>query len=119
MKEIKVLMEALESGSSIKVVYKLGSQPGHAREILPIRIENNELIARCLSSDTKKTFYINKLKLLTDEQYCKRPKWDRDFSSLTDFEIFEFRKQKQHKTVLLYFVLIGFIALIATLFILR
>jgi len=119
MKVKKVLMDAIESGSIVRVVYKMGSQPGHAREIMPLKIENNELFAKCLSSETKKTFFIDKLKLLTNEQYSKLSKWDRDFKLLTDYEIFEFQKKRRHKKVRLYTCVLGFAILFLTFFIIR
>ena len=119
MKEKKVLLDAIESGTIVKVVYKYGSQPGHAREILPLKIENNELFAKCLNSNTKKTFFINKLTLLSDLQYSKLPKWDPDFISLTDFEIFESRLKKRNKMVRIYSVIIGFSVLCLAFIILK
>jgi len=119
MKEIEVLMEALQSGSIIKVVYKSGSQPGYAREILPLSIYGNELFAKCILSDAKKSFFINKLKLLTDEKYSKLPKWNPDFSSLTDYEIFQLRKHKRSKMALLCTFIIGVSAIFLTFIFLR
>jgi len=119
MKENNVLLDAIESGAIVKVVYKSGSQPGRTREIIPYKIEDNELFAKCLSSDTKKTFFINKLKILTNEQYSKLPKWDPAFRTLTDYEIFISQKEKQHKLVRLCSVIIGFCILTLTFFIYR
>ena len=100
----RTLINALKSGSAVKVVYKFGSQPNHAREIIPINIEKNEVSAICLNSNTKKRFYIKKLKLLNSRQYDKHVKWDPNFGTITDFEIYEIRKKERNKMFRFYSV---------------
>jgi len=115
----RILINAQKSGSTVKVVYKYGSQPNHAREIIPINIDNNEVFAICLNSNTKKIFYIKKLKLLNDNQYFKHKKWDPNFSQLTDFEIYEIHRKKRYKILRFYSVIFVFTLISLALFIIK
>lgn len=110
MNKKKTLINAQESGATVKVVYKAGSQPNHAREIIPIKITNDQVFARCLNSNTKKAFYISKLELLTDQQYDSYPKWDPDFIPATDYEIYETQKKQRDKLLCYFFG--GFLILV-------
>jgi len=99
MKKKQILIEAQRKGEKVKVVYKSGSQPNHAREIIPLKIENGNVFAKCLNSNTNKLFRISKLKLLTDEQYTHFAKWDLNFISPTDYEIYEIKRNQLKKTI--------------------
>lgn len=116
MRKRKVLINAQKSGAIVKVVYKTGSQPNHARQIIPLRIEDNQVFAQCLNSDTKKLFLIRKLKLLTDQQYDHSIKWDPNFSPATDYELYEIQKEKRNK--LFRYFLTGFIIMILFVYLL-
>jgi len=110
MNKKKVLINAQKSGETVKVVYKTGSQPHHARRIIPVKIEKNQVLAECLNSNTQKSFFIGKLQLLTDEQYDNLAKWDPDFVSPTDYETYESQKKRRNK--LLFYFFGGFIILV-------
>lgn len=94
MRKKKSLIKAQKSGNIVKVAYKSGSQPNHAREIIPIRVANNEVLAHCLNSGTKKSFFIRKLRILTDKQYTDHIKWDPNLSPLSDYELSEIKKKE-------------------------
>jgi len=110
MNKKKALINAQESGAPVKVVYKAGRQPNHAREIIPIEITNNQVFAQCLNSSAKKLFYISKLKLLTDQQYDNLAKWDPDFIPPTDYEVYEIQRKRQNKLLRYFFG--GFIIMV-------
>jgi len=116
MRKRKVLIHAQKSGAIVKVVYKAGSQPNHARQIIPLRIKDNQVFAQCLNSNTKKAFLIRKLKLLTNQQYDNFTKWDPNFTPATDYELYEIQKQKMNKLLCYFFT--GFIILILFVYLL-
>lgn len=97
MKKKQVLIDAQKSGIVVKVTYKLGSQPNHAREIIPLRVDNDKVLAKCLNSNTEKLFLISELNLLTDQQYDNMAKWDPNFSPVTDYEMYEIQRAKRNK----------------------
>ena len=99
MNKKKVLINAQKSGAKVKVIYKAGSQSNHAREIIPIAITNNQVFAQCLNSNTKKSFYISKLKILTDQEYENLTKWNQNFIPVTDYEKYEIRRNQRKKMV--------------------
>jgi hypothetical protein len=115
MKKKQVLIEAQKSGKAVKVKYSIGSQPNHAREIIPLKIEENKVFAKCLNSNAEKIFEIKKLKLLSDQQYENHEKWVPNASFLTDYEYFVIQKAKRDKCIKC--VLIGIVVIvILTLF---
>ena len=112
MKKKQVLIEAQKSGKAVKVKYSIGSQPNHAREIIPLKIEENKVFAKCLNSNTEKIFEIKKLKLLSDQQYENHEKWNPNANFVTDYEHFVVKKAKRDKFIM--YLLIG-IALVVIL----
>ena len=115
MRKKQILIDALKSGKAVKVKYTVGSQPNRAREIIPLKIEKDKVLAKCLNSKTEKTFEINKLKLLSDQQYANHEKWEPNASFLTDYDYFVIQKAKRDKFIL--YLLIGIVFLvILTLF---
>lgn len=115
MNKKQVLSEAQKSGKIVKVKYKIGSQPNHAREIIPLKIEHDKVFAKCLNSNSEKIFHINKLKLLSDQQYDKHVKWDPNCSFLTDYEEHVIKIEKQKK--IFRYVSIGLVVLVLLLII--
>jgi len=97
MRKKQALIHAQKSGSILKVTYKSGSQPNNAREIKPLRIEGNGVFAKCLNSNSEKMFHINKLKLLSDQQYSDHTKWDPNYSPVTDYEDYMLKREKRKK----------------------
>ena len=114
----KILSNAQKSGSIVKVVYESGSQPCHAREIIPLKIENNKVFATCLNSNATKMFYIKRLKLINNRQYSRLRKWDPNFIPLTDYEIYDIQKKKRYKKAYRYLILLTSIILLIISFIL-
>jgi len=97
MNKKELLIAAQKTGKAMKVKYTIGSQPNHAREIIPLRIEDNKVYAKCLNSNSEKSFLIDKLTLLTDQQYNDHPKWDPNSGFLTDYEEYVLMKKKRNK----------------------
>jgi len=118
MKKKQVLINAQKAGEIVKVKYTIGSQPNHAREIIPLRVDEDKVFAKCLNSNTEKLFHIDKLVLLSDEQYEKHLKWDANAGFLTDYEEFVMMKEKRNKFFRYFSIDIGvFLVLIIYLFI--
>lgn len=63
MSIIDILKNAIENRSSIKIKYNGGSKPGSSREIVPNKMDNDKLIARCLTTKSNKSFFINKIEI--------------------------------------------------------
>jgi hypothetical protein len=99
MRKKEILIEAQKSGKAVKVKYTKGSQPNRAREIIPLKIEEDKVFAKCLNSNAEKIFEIKKLKLLNDQQYENHEKWDPNASFLTDYEHFVIQKAKRDKFI--------------------
>jgi hypothetical protein len=62
-----VLVRAAGTGEIVRVVYHGGSQPGSARMIVPIIIDDTRVVAQCLASGMRKTFRIDSLEVLAPE----------------------------------------------------
>lgn len=107
MKKKQVLINAQKKGEIVKVKYTIGSQPNHAREIIPIRIDDDKVFAKCLNSNSEKLFQIDKLVLLNDQQYEKHLKWDANAGFLTDYEEFVMMKEKRNKFFRIFFIAFG------------
>jgi len=119
MKTKQVLIDALKSGTVVKVIYRSGSQPNHARQIIPLKIENDRVLAKCLNSNTEKSFFINDLKLLTDEQYDNLAKWDSDFTPITDYEMYEIQRAKRNKLFRYLSIILVILAIVFVYIIVR
>jgi len=119
MRKRQLLIEAQLSGQKLKVLYKSGHQPYHAREIIPLKIINDNVIARCLNSNTDKLFRISKLKLLTDDQYTHLEKWDPNFIPLNDYELYEIRRKSIKKALRYFFIILGILAIVVIYFVIR
>lgn len=109
MNKKQVLIEAQKTGKIVKVKYKIGSQPNHAREIIPIRVEDDRVFAKCLNSNSEKMFHINKLRLLTDQQYDRHEKWNPNCAFMTDYEAYVMKTEKQKK--IFTYITIGIVVL--------
>jgi len=60
------LVEARKNGEVIRIAYHGGSQPGTAREISPMSISGDDLIAHDLATDEVRTFKVAKIEVLSD-----------------------------------------------------
>lgn len=58
-----VLINAINIGETINIIYHGGSQPGSLRQILPISINDDDVRARCLSTNRVKIFKLSKMEL--------------------------------------------------------
>jgi hypothetical protein len=60
--ELKERLEnAIASGEILEIKYFGGSNPGKPRNISPVKIDGNRLIARCLQSNEVKSFSLEKI----------------------------------------------------------
>lgn len=62
------LENAIASGEILEIKYFGGSTPGKSRNISPIKIDGNNLIARCLQSNEVKTFSIEKISFSDEKE---------------------------------------------------
>lgn len=100
MNKKQILINAQKSGSIVKVKYLSGSQPTHAREIIPLKVLDDKVLAKCLNSNTEKLFRINKLKTLNSLQFSLHKLWDPNFVPATDYEDYIIKKEKQNKRII-------------------
>ena len=68
MSVLNRLQEAQERGEVLRIKYHGGTQPGAVREIYPVRIMGERIIARCLASNAEKTFIVEKIELCESEE---------------------------------------------------
>ena len=111
MRKKQVLINAQKAGEIVKVKYTIGSQPNHAREIIPLRVDDDKVFAKCLNSNSEKLFQIDKLVLLSDEQYDKHLKWDANSGFLTDYEEFVKMKEKRNKFFRYFSIVLGVVVI--------
>lgn len=66
--KVQELKLAMNSGEIVKVSYYGGSQPGAIREIVPLSFfGKNKIKALCIRTNTKKTFFIEKIEIEDDQ----------------------------------------------------
>ncbi|QKK01286.1 MAG: hypothetical protein HND55_00685 [Pseudomonadota bacterium] len=80
------LREAIEAGEVLKVVYSGGSQPGAMRDVAPISIKNGKVRARCFTSNAVKSFVIEKITILQEENDISAVEWNPDAEQVTRYE---------------------------------
>jgi hypothetical protein len=56
-----IIQSAIITGSTISIVYNGGSRPGQSRELIPLSLTDENLVARDPSSRRGKTFKIHKI----------------------------------------------------------
>lgn len=86
MEILNRLLEAIETGEVLNIKYNGGSQPGALREIAPISISNDKVSARCLTSNSTKTFYIEKIILSDFNSSENHISYDNDFVEIAKYE---------------------------------
>lgn len=69
------LREAIAAGEVLKIIYQGGSQPGAAREIAPMGIHGNKVMARCFTSNAIKEFNLEKIKILDGDTETQTETW--------------------------------------------
>ena len=79
------LQEAIGTGEILTIIYHGGSQPGSTREILPIKLTDNKVRARCYTSNAVKTFVIGKIELCHD-QITTPSTWDQAVKNIQQFK---------------------------------
>lgn len=62
-----ILMKAIESGEVVRIRYHGGTQPGTIREIVPRNFKGKYLYATCVISDSFKSFLIEKIEIVPNE----------------------------------------------------
>lgn len=97
MENLNILLEAINTGEILDIKYNGGSQPGALREIAPISISNGKVSARCLTSNSTKTFDINKIEICKNFN-SDNEVWKKDYiktfkyKNLDDFFNAEFNE---------------------------
>ncbi|WP_269685485.1 hypothetical protein [Flavobacterium lacustre] len=97
METLNILLEAINTGEVLDIKYNGGSQPGALREIAPISISNGKVSARCLTSNSTKTFDINKIEISKNFN-SENEVWKKDYiktfkyQNLDDFFNAEFNE---------------------------
>ncbi|MBN2269702.1 MAG: hypothetical protein JXN61_03755 [Sedimentisphaerales bacterium] len=81
-----ILSEARNNGEILKIKYHGGSQPGTVRLISTISVSEDKVIARCLNSNTVKTFIIGKIELCRNNNHDDDIKWAPTKKSLVKYE---------------------------------
>ncbi|MFO7875462.1 MAG: hypothetical protein R6U55_02625 [Desulfovermiculus sp.] len=82
---------AIDTGEVLRIQYHGGSQPGAIREIAPKSLKNGKVRAYCYSSESTKSFLLNKIEVVSNEHEGKEPEWkpvtDKppSYQSLQDF----------------------------------
>jgi hypothetical protein len=117
MRKKEILIEAQKTGKTIKVKYTKGSQPNRAREIIPLKVEEDKVLAKCLNSNAEKIFEIKKLKLLSDQQYENHEKWNPNANFVTDYEHFVVQKAKRDKFIMYLLIGIALVVILVLFFI--
>jgi predicted DNA-binding transcriptional regulator YafY len=85
MENLNILLEAIDTGEILDIKYNGGSQPGALREIAPISVLNDKVSARCLTSSSTKTFYINKIEICKTFD-GKDVVWKKDYVKILVFK---------------------------------
>jgi hypothetical protein len=70
------LEEAIEDGEVLKIIYHGGSQPGASRYIPSIKVESGKVRARCYPSNEVKSFHLNKLTIINENENRKIKPWN-------------------------------------------
>jgi len=65
---LSILRTTLGTGEILKIKYHGGSQPGSIREVVPEKLEGKMLYAYCHSSKRTKSFLINKIEIVPNEE---------------------------------------------------
>lgn len=74
MNAIEHLRQVMAVRGTTTIIYLGGSAPGMARAIAPIDIQGDMLIARCLETNKRKTFAIEKVRIVRAEAITPYPK---------------------------------------------
>jgi hypothetical protein len=69
------IISSVETGEVLLVKYNGGSKPGAVREIVPTEIIGNKVQAKCLTSNSTKTFVIEKLELVKKGATTNSEEW--------------------------------------------
>ena len=63
----KMLFNAMKTGEVVNIAYRGGKQPGTQRQLFPVKIEEESIEAICLATHKRKTYYISRMQLITDD----------------------------------------------------
>jgi hypothetical protein len=69
-----ILREAMETGEILTIAYHGGSHPGTQRQIAPIRLQGDLVLARCYITDRVKAFRIKRIQVFENNTLVS--KWD-------------------------------------------
>ena len=72
----RLILEALENGDFITIVYYSGSLPGTSRRVMPVQANDIYIRAKCLHTDVVHTFMYKKMELVHDgEEHNGHVNW--------------------------------------------
>ncbi|TAN50505.1 MAG: hypothetical protein EPN21_08830 [Methylococcaceae bacterium] len=77
MSVVFALSEAIRTGEILTVIYAAGSQPGRKRQIHPVSLQQDEVLARCIASGLTKSYQIALLDVVAHDHPApayKQPK---------------------------------------------
>jgi hypothetical protein len=77
------LQKAIEGNKVVKIIYHAGSRSGTMREIIPRSITGYKLLAHCVTSGLEKTFFIDKVEVIDDDN--QEVNEDDDISVISAF----------------------------------
>ena len=63
----KILLDAMKAGEVVNIAYRGGKQPRTQRQLFPVKIYEQSIEAICLASGERKTYYISRMQLITDD----------------------------------------------------
>lgn len=78
METVDTLRAVIGEHGTTTIIYRGGSAPGTARAIAPIAIEGSKLVARCLETNSRKTFMLDKVEIAGADAIIPRPHRVRD-----------------------------------------
>lgn len=83
------LRQAIAAGEVLKITYQGGSQPGSAREIAPMGIHGNKVMARCFTSNAIKQFNLEKITILEGNTEALTENWRADALAVARYNSLE------------------------------
>ena len=92
MNIVERLEQASESGEVLECIYHGGSQKGSVRELAPIRVNGNKFHAKCMATGNFKTYMVEKLEIVGEEQLSLPEDWNPD-------HVRQYEKQKSRNRI--------------------
>ena len=80
------LQEAIDAAEIVRIIYNGGSQPGTLRDIAPMSISNGKVRARCINSNTVKSFMVELIQVVDGKENPKTTEWSPNAKPTTQYE---------------------------------